>query len=116
MGSAPGLIASSNCNSESLCPLVVRTGIRWTLLYEDAGVRRPVGSPLEYSDLASSEAVGDPRLDDLLLPDRLSFELSEPPRLRGLTSRGFCRLWFDGRPFDGTSFRNEINTDSSIRL
>ena len=61
--------------------------------------------------------MGDARLEDLLRPDLLSVELSESPRLRGLAWKGFCRLWLDCRPFDdGISFRNDINTDSSIRL
>ena len=81
------------------------------------GVKRPVGSSLDPDEGISSEHAGDVRFLDLLLIETFSFELSEPPRFRGFTSVGFWRLWWDCCVLeDGTSFKKEINTDSSMRL
>ena len=81
------------------------------------GVRRPVGSSLDPDKGISSEEVGDVRCLDRLLMELFSFELSEPPRFRGFTSAGFWRVWWICWDLvEGTSFKKEINTDSSMRL
>ena len=110
------LAESSVMESRSPLPLEVLLRARLDLVWVVEGVRRPVGSEAENGE--STSKLGDARRLDLPLVGFFSFELSEPPRfLRGaskLADRS-CLILMDLED-GGASFKNEISTDSSIRL
>ena len=119
IGSWPGLCPPPESSvKESTSPLLldVLLGTRLGLLWFEEGVRRPVGSDAENGESAGEH--GDALLLDLLLIGFFSFELSEPPRLLRTPSRvpDLSCLVFLALEDGGTSFKNEMSTDSSIRL